>query len=142
MASFVSGLVNNLTEGGAVSRCPGIDEKMSPQQLSALLADPLFSLGAHGTTHRILGRLTDSEWREEVTDSVAFVREVLEGARGPSASEASKLCFAYPEGHPGSFSQAMADHLRKVGVSGAFTTLPSPVVPDDDPMTLGRYLLA
>ena len=63
-----------------------------PATLSELGADPLFEIGARGTTHTMLSALAPDEQHDEI----AGARTTLEEAVGSAVTS-----FAYPYQHPG-----------------------------------------
>jgi len=70
---------------------PALDRKMSWDQVRALDGDPLFTIGGHGHTHRILEYLDDGELRSELDASLATLAKQL----GRPVQH-----YSYPEGLP------------------------------------------
>ena len=64
--------------------------------------------GAHTVTHSLLGRMEESEARQEMADSLRHVRERLAIERPP---------FAFPGG---SYSERLLQFAREIGFSGVF----------------------
>jgi peptidoglycan/xylan/chitin deacetylase (PgdA/CDA1 family) len=75
------------------------------------------AFGAHTCNHPVLARVSASEARQEIVDSVTRVAE--ETARQP-------LGFAYPNGLPGDFGPVSVAAVAAAGVPLGFTLSPGP----------------
>jgi peptidoglycan/xylan/chitin deacetylase (PgdA/CDA1 family) len=71
------------------------------------------TFGFHTRSHRMLSRLTAAEQRAEVTDGVAWIRELTAQPTVP---------FCYPWGGRQTYTDETLDILRDVGYSVAFNT--------------------
>jgi len=72
-----------------------------------------FSIGAHTVTHPIMSRLTQSQVRDEVYGSKAAIEKGV---------GASVRAFAYPNGQPADYSEAVTQVVREAGFTCAVTT--------------------
>ncbi len=110
-----------------------LDRKLTWDDVRALANHPLFTVGGHGATHRILSHL----------DSVELEREI-DGALDRIAAETGRpaLHFSYPEGVEGTFSPEVVERLERRGVSSAVAVEPGAVRAGDDPYALKRTLVA
>ncbi|WP_440409675.1 polysaccharide deacetylase family protein [Neorhizobium petrolearium] len=106
----------------ALARRHGIDPlkitadlTMDAQELRALAAHPLASLGAHTLSHRAIARLSLEEASDEMRQSADYV-EALTGKR-PKA-------IAYPYGTRLAVSERDSMIARELGFSVAVTTQP------------------
>jgi peptidoglycan/xylan/chitin deacetylase (PgdA/CDA1 family) len=95
----------------AVKQCR--DLVMDWDDIRALAADPLVSIGAHTRTHYALAKLSDDEAREEIAGSIRRV-----------ARETGKPCrhFSYPYGCEQSAGAREFALARDAGVKTAVTT--------------------
>jgi peptidoglycan/xylan/chitin deacetylase (PgdA/CDA1 family) len=91
-----------------------VDAFMSWQHVAEMHAGGV-TFGAHGVSHRLLPRLSDSEAREEICQS----RAAIEGKLSSSIRS-----FAYPNGD---WSSSVADTVRDAGFAVAFGTTEGPV---------------
>ena len=83
---------------------------LSAGDLSELGADPLFEIGAHGTTHTMLSALAPDEQHDEI----AGARTTLEEAVGSAVTS-----FAYPYGTPESFDPETLELVARAGYDRA-----------------------
>jgi len=83
---------------------------LSAGDIAELGADPLFEIGAHGTTHTMLTALTAEEQRDEVVAA----RTALEQAVGTAVTS-----FAYPYGTPESFDTTTLGLVEDAGYERA-----------------------
>lgn len=88
-----------------------------------------WTLGSHGLTHRTLGMLAREEAREEIAGSKASLEALLGG-------EAAD--FAYPYGEDAHVGERAPALCRRARYRRAFTTVPGPIRPGDDPYRLKR----
>lgn len=115
---------------GAFAPDPWLDAKLTWDGARALDRHPLFTVGGHGHTHRILAHLREDELRREVAESAAILAREL----GRPAEH-----WSYPEGTPGAHSPLVHAVMREHGAVSGVTTDPVTNGPGDDPMTLGRF---
>ncbi|SMF46254.1 Peptidoglycan/xylan/chitin deacetylase, PgdA/CDA1 family [Xaviernesmea oryzae] len=124
----ISHYVGTTDEASAVSRIDAMAKKhgvdplkitadltMDAQELRALSAHPLASLGAHTISHRAVARLSPEEAREEMRQSADYV-EMLTGERPRS--------LAYPYGTQQAVSERDMTIAKELGFSVAVTTQP------------------
>ena len=72
-----------------------------------------FTIGAHTITHPIMSRLTPSQVRSEVHGSKATIEKAL---------GSPVQAFAYPNGQPEDYNEAVTDVVREAGFTCAVTT--------------------
>lgn len=84
-----------------------LDQKMNWRQLKELDADPLFMVGGHSHTHRILSYLPIDELQMEIKTSI----ELLEKNLNRKITH-----YSYPEGLSYCYSDEVINELRKHGV--------------------------
>ncbi len=89
------------------------DEIMTWEELRALAADPLVTLGAHTRRHLALAKLPAEEARAEAAESVA----ILEAELGRPCRH-----FSYPYGDVRSAGPREFDLVRELGLKTAVTT--------------------
>lgn len=130
---FADLLVDLLLGGQSADTIEVLDRKLSWEDVRRLEADPLFTVGGHGRTHRILGYLDSVEMRSELVHCIGQLR-----AHGGAKAEH----FSYPEGFAGSFSAELIDVLRELSVKSGVTTEPGSNSRGQDAMTLKRYFVA
>lgn len=103
-----------------LSRDAGFDPKafcrdlvMTWDELRALAADPLVTIGAHTATHYALAKLTDAQVRDEMTTSARRIE-----------SEMGRPClhFSYPYGCEKSAGEREFRIARELGFQTAVTT--------------------
>lgn len=83
---------------------------LSADDIAALGADPLFEIGAHGTTHTMLTALPSDEQRDEVVAA----KTALEQAAGSTVTS-----FSYPYGTPESFDATTVGLVEQAGYERA-----------------------
>src|SRR5207244_769127 len=86
---------------------PGLDQKLSWDQVGDLSRDPLFTLGGHGHTHRILAFLEPGPLEEELSISMDRLRR---------ATGRPVLHYSYPEGLSHCYSEAVIGSLKSRGI--------------------------
>ena len=91
------------------------DLVMDADELKALAAHPLASLGAHTVSHRATGRLSTDEARQEMQQSADWVKRLT--GRRPET-------FAFPYGTREAVSERDETLARGIGFSVAVTTRP------------------
>ena len=84
-----------------------LDQKMNWEQLKELDSDPLFTIGGHSHTHRILSYLNQDELESEVATSIEKLQSHL---------NRTILHYSYPEGLSHCFSEDVIDRLRRHGI--------------------------
>lgn len=84
-----------------------LDQKMAWQQVIELDRDPLFTIGGHGHTHRILEFLNDSDLQQEIAISL----EILAGHLGHEVTH-----YSYPEGLVNCYSERVIQVLKRFKV--------------------------
>lgn len=104
-------------DGAARTRalCLGWDE------LRALAAEPLCTIGAHTLTHPILGALPEAEARDEITRAKAILEERL---------QRPVRHLAYPVGDPAAAGGREFMMAREAGFETAVTTRPGMLFPE------------
>jgi peptidoglycan/xylan/chitin deacetylase (PgdA/CDA1 family) len=110
-----------------------LDRKMSWDDVRWLDDHPLFTVGGHGHTHRILGYLSPRELAAEIDTSLAALHAHL----GHPVRH-----YSYPEGLAGCYSDAVIARLGARGVIAAPTAEPGVNRIGDDPFRLKRVLVA
>ena len=112
----ISQLLNNLQLALQVETIPVHRERRLANVDECLTArsSGFFSFGAHSATHSIHSKLTPSELKKEIAESVGFMRDVF---------GAGALHYAYPNGQAGDFGLRCATFLREHGVDSAVTTI-------------------
>ncbi len=108
---------------------PDLDRKIGWRQLRELSRHPLFTIGGHGHTHRILSFLTPRELDGEVGSSVRLL-----GVRvgGPVVH------YSYPEGLAHCFNERVIKILRRAGVACCPTAMTGINPITSDPFRLRR----
>ena len=108
---------------------PALDPKLTWAQVKELADDPLFTIGGHGDTHRILTHLQGDELEADIgTCQSDLLMEV-----GPVT------LFSYPDGR---HNPKVVEALKRHGVTHAFTTEPGTWAPGDDPYLIPRLKAA
>lgn len=110
-----------------------LDRKMTWDQVAALAADPLFEVGGHGHTHRVLAFLDDEALREEIETSLRLLAQHL--GQPP-------VHYSYPEGLAHCYSDRVIDLLRLHGIVCAPTAEPGVNRVGDDLFRLRRITVA
>jgi peptidoglycan/xylan/chitin deacetylase (PgdA/CDA1 family) len=105
--------VAELADVHGVDVAGGRDELMRWDELRALAADPLVTIGAHTRTHRALAKLSDAEVRTEMIGSLRRVEREL-----------GRECkhFSYPYGCAQSAGEREFRLAEEFGVTTAVTT--------------------
>jgi peptidoglycan/xylan/chitin deacetylase (PgdA/CDA1 family) len=86
---------------------PQLDQKMSWIQLRELSANPLFTIGGHSHSHRILSYLGLDDLEHEVEKSLRLLRQNL---LFPVEH------YSYPEGLANSYSEQVIKVLKREGI--------------------------
>ncbi|HXX95056.1 MAG TPA: polysaccharide deacetylase family protein [Planctomycetota bacterium] len=109
-----------------------LDQKLTWEQIGELSRDPLFTVGGHGHTHRILSFLDPLQLEEELATSLGRVR----GATGSGV-----LHYSYPEGLAHCYSEAVIGSLRRHGIVCAPTAEDGVNQVGDDLFRLKRIMV-
>jgi peptidoglycan/xylan/chitin deacetylase (PgdA/CDA1 family) len=109
-----------------------LDRKMTWEEARQLDDDPLFTVGGHGHTHRILERLSDAELHQEITLSVDRHTERL---------GAPPRHYSYPEGLADCYSERVITALRAAGIVCSPTAEDGVNVVGDDLFRLRRVMV-
>lgn len=112
---------------------PELDRKLSWDEVRELAAHPLFTVGAHGATHRILSHVPPDELELEVDGSLVRLADEL---------GCPTRHFSYPEGGPGTYTETVLDRLRRCRIASAVVVSDGSVRCGDDPLRLKRTLVA
>lgn len=112
---------------------PELDRKLTWDEVRELVTHPLFTVGAHGATHRILAHIPPDELIKEV-----------DGSLGRLADEIDRPArhFSYPEGRPGTYTEIVLRRLRRCRIASAVVVSDGSVRRGDDPLRLKRTLVA
>ena len=94
------------------------------------LMDLGFEIASHGESHRIFTSVPREEAALEIRRSKATLEERLGNP---------VRCFAYVNGAPDTYDDAIIAAVEGAGYALAFVTTSGPVRPDDAPWTLRRY---
>ena len=108
---------------------PELDAKMTWEEAAALHAHPLFTVGGHSHTHRIMSFLNPAELENEVRASVELLRRHLPGP---------VVHYSYPEGLSHCYSNAVIERLKAHGIRSAVTAQDGVNPPGVDPFLLKR----
>jgi peptidoglycan/xylan/chitin deacetylase (PgdA/CDA1 family) len=92
---------------GAFEPDPQLDAKLSWDDVAAMGRHPLFTIGGHSHTHRIMSFLDDAELRREVTTSVRLLSDAL----GEPLRH-----YSYPEGLAHCYDERVIGELRAAGI--------------------------
>ena len=111
---------------------PFLDKKLGISELRQLIANPLFTLGGHGKTHKILSFLTKDALQHEIGSSVRFLQECSE----------TPVHYAYPDGLPHCHSEAVVTELKKNVFQSGVTAIEGVNRPGDSLFDLKRILVA
>jgi peptidoglycan/xylan/chitin deacetylase (PgdA/CDA1 family) len=108
---------------------PLLDNKMNWKQIRELHADPLFTIGGHSHTHKILSYLDQKDLEEEISISMNLLKKYL----GCNITH-----YSYPEGLSNCYSNDVIDELKKVGIVCSPTAEPGINSINDDLFRLKR----
>lgn len=109
-----------------------LDKKMSWAQLSELHCHPLFTVGGHGYTHRILTFLSPEDLENEIVHCLSIIRQNL---------AAPIEQFSYPEGLTHCYSPLVIECLRHHGIVCAPTAEHGTNSPEEDLFHLKRIMV-
>lgn len=116
----------------SMERDPELDEKMNWNEVRELNQNPLFSIGGHGHTHRILEHLEPNELEREIKTSLDLLRENL----GEDIRH-----YSYPEGLAHCYSDRVIKVLKEKGILCALTAEPGRNRIGDDLFCLKRVMV-
>lgn len=102
--------------------------KMTPAALRDLQSRG-WTIGAHTRTHRVIGRMSTDQARDEIVGSRADLEAVL---------GAPPRYFAFPYGRLVDVGAEGARLVREAGFAAGFTTEPGAIASTDDPFVLRR----
>lgn len=109
-----------------------LDRKLTWEEARQLDADPLFTIGGHGHTHRILEWLRDDELAEEIDRSLTMLRAEL---KRPIRH------YSYPEGQADCYSDRVIALLQSRGIVCSPSAEAGVNRAGDDPFRLKRLLV-
>ena len=90
-----------------IDSCRELDAKLTWDQVRELDEEPLFTVGGHGHTHRILSYLG----HDELVDEIGMSLKLIEEAVGHPS-----IHYSYPEGMPSCYSPEVIRVLKQFGV--------------------------
>jgi peptidoglycan/xylan/chitin deacetylase (PgdA/CDA1 family) len=108
---------------------PELDAKLSWAQVGEMDAHPLFTIGGHSHTHRVLSFLSPADLELEITVSLNLLTTHL----GHPVRH-----YSYPEGLAHCYSPLVIAALQRHGVACAPTAIPGTNAPGDDLFHLRR----
>jgi peptidoglycan/xylan/chitin deacetylase (PgdA/CDA1 family) len=112
---------------------PQLDRMMSWDQVRTLARNPLFTVGGHGHTHRILEFLPTSALVSEIDRSLTILNQRL---------GAPVRHYSYPEGLANCYSDRVIGLLGERGVACSPTAEPGINRPGDDLFRLKRIMVS
>jgi peptidoglycan/xylan/chitin deacetylase (PgdA/CDA1 family) len=117
------------TGGLPEKRDPWLDQKLTWRQVGDLSRDPLFEVGAHGQSHRILSFLPQNELKQEISESIGKLKQAM----GREVRH-----FSYPEGLEHYYSPEVIAELKAAGIVCSPTAVEGTNGPGTDPFRLRR----
>ena len=98
--------------------------------IAEMSASGLIEFGAHTATHTILSRVDEARARQEIATSIEDTQRLT-----------GKPCrlFAYPNGKPGDYNEAVIKFLESSGIETAVATREGPSTTSTPPLELCRY---
>jgi peptidoglycan/xylan/chitin deacetylase (PgdA/CDA1 family) len=111
---------------------PSLDGKLSWQQVKWLAEHPLFTVGGHGHTHRILAYLSTQELEQEIKTSLRLLRE---------ATGLDTRHYSYPEGLVNCYSEKVILNLKSQGIRCSPSAEHGWNKRGDDPFRLNRIFV-
>lgn len=112
---------------------PELDQKMTWDEVRALAADPLFTVGGHSHTHRIMEFLPQPELEDEVATSMRLLAANVPGRIDH---------YSYPEGLAHCYSDRVIELLRRHGIRCAPSAEHGVNAPAADLFRLKRVMVA
>jgi peptidoglycan/xylan/chitin deacetylase (PgdA/CDA1 family) len=125
---FAAGIVAG-AGGLPKDRDPWLDRKLTWKQVGELAHDPLFEVGAHGQSHRILSFLSAHELKREISESIGKLRDAI---------DQQVRHFSYPEGLAYCYSPEVIAELKAAGIVCSPTAVEGTNGPGTDPFLLRR----
>jgi peptidoglycan/xylan/chitin deacetylase (PgdA/CDA1 family) len=110
-----------------------LDRKLTWDEAREIAEHPLFTVGGHGASHRILSHVDPSELDREVDGSL----DQLDAELGRRT-----LHFSYPEGGPGTYTDVVLARLQARGIASAAVVAEGRISRGDDPFVLRRTLVS
>ncbi|MEO6096897.1 MAG: polysaccharide deacetylase family protein [Fibrobacteria bacterium] len=110
-----------------------LDRKMSWSMVNALSRNPLFRVGGHSHTHRIMAFLEAEELDREVSKSLSLL-----AAKGGIRS----VHYSYPEGLDHCYNEAVIRRLQAGGVRCCPTAVDGIIRKGADPFKLRRIMVS
>jgi peptidoglycan/xylan/chitin deacetylase (PgdA/CDA1 family) len=117
---------------GRATAPPELYQPLRWEDVRAMLASGLISIGNHTHTHPILSRCSPEEQRREIETAHRLIAR--------ATGVASRL-FCYPNGGPGDFDDTTKQCLRNLGYVCALTTVPGWNDRDTDLLELRRVAI-
>lgn len=105
---------------------------LSPEELRALAACDLVTIGAHTITHPVLAALSPRAQEQEIADSKAELEQLLDR---PVRS------FAYPYGGPTEYGEPAVTAVRRSGFDLACANVPGLVRAGTDVFQIPRFVV-
>ena len=103
---------------------------LDTRSIVEMSASGLIEFGAHTATHTILSRIDEARARQEIISSIEDTQRLT-----------GKPCtlFAYPNGQPGDYTEAVISFLASSGIEAAVTTRNGPSTGSTPALELRRY---
>ena len=100
------------------------------QSIAEMSASGLIEFGAHTATHTILSRVDEARAKQEITSSIEDTQRLT-----------GKPCrlFAYPNGKPSDYNDAIVSFLDNSGIEAAVTTRDGASTESTPALELNRY---
>lgn len=92
---------------------PAVNQKLSVHELVSMSQSPLWDVGGHTRSHRVLAQLPPREMESEIEGCLQDLQEHL---------GVSPAFFAYPYGKPSHIGGSAPAIVERAGFQGAFTT--------------------
>ena len=128
---FASELVQKI-KPGTVHYERELDEMLSVDDIRSLDNNPLFTIGGHGHTHRLLSSLERVELEFEIKNSINIIEKIV----GHKIRH-----YSYPEGLEHCFNNQVIECLKTNGIECAPSALPGLNSIDDDKFHLKRVFI-
>lgn len=85
-----------------------LDQKMTQHEVAKLATDPLFMVGGHSRTHRVMSFLSSAELKAEVSTSIQSLKSWI---------GQEMVHYSYPEGLAHCYSDEVISCLQKYGIT-------------------------
>lgn len=115
--------------GRPITKDPELDAKLTWADVRALADDPLFIVGGHTHTHRIMTHLDPDALDEEIETSLGLLR---------AHTGREVRHYSYPEGQPDCYSADVIARLKARGIVCSPTAIPGRNPRGTDPFELRR----